>query len=163
MLFKAALACEQAVYSRHKLASANHRDFLMELAFQVIYIELATLGVRSTALPVELSSQQGLEANTSSKYINDLYSSKKCMYVWNHIKQWGSCYNESSLTKIVLSPGQTRMQVDASWQTRVCMDLQGLAWLLGQTRTRVLHASRWEFTGYNRVKMNLTCGNEFNL
>ena len=41
MLFKAALACEQAVFSRHKLASANHRDFLMELAFQVIYISLA--------------------------------------------------------------------------------------------------------------------------
>ena len=40
MLFKAPLACEQAVYSRHKLASANHRDFLMELAFQVIYISL---------------------------------------------------------------------------------------------------------------------------
>ena len=40
MLFKAALACEQAVYSRHKLASANHRDFLMELAFQFIYISL---------------------------------------------------------------------------------------------------------------------------
>ena len=35
----------------------------------------------------------------------------------------------------VLSPGQTRMRVDASWQTRVCM--HGLAWLFGQTRTRV--------------------------
>ena len=40
MFFKAPLACEQAVYSRHILASANHRDFLMELAFQVIYISL---------------------------------------------------------------------------------------------------------------------------
>ena len=40
MLFKAPLACEQAVYSRHILASADHRDFLMELAFQVIYISL---------------------------------------------------------------------------------------------------------------------------
>ena len=40
MLFKAPLACEQAVYSRHILASANHRDFLMEIALQVIYISL---------------------------------------------------------------------------------------------------------------------------
>ena len=40
MLFKAPLACEQAVYSQYILASANHRDFLMELAFQVIYISL---------------------------------------------------------------------------------------------------------------------------
>ena len=40
MLFKAVLACEQAVFSRHILASANHRDFLMELALQVIYISL---------------------------------------------------------------------------------------------------------------------------
>ena len=40
MLFKAALACKQAVYSRQILASTNHRDFLMELAFQVIYISL---------------------------------------------------------------------------------------------------------------------------
>ena len=46
MLFKAALACEQAVYSRHILASANHRDFLMELAFQVIYISLSSLSGR---------------------------------------------------------------------------------------------------------------------
>ena len=41
MFFKAPLACEQAVYSHLILASANHRDFLMELAFHVIYISLA--------------------------------------------------------------------------------------------------------------------------
>ena len=40
MLFKASkapLACEQAVYSRHILASANHRLSLMQLSFQIIY------------------------------------------------------------------------------------------------------------------------------
>ena len=41
------------------------------------------------------------------------------------------------------------MRVDASWQTRVCMDLHELAWLPGQTRTKVACESM-------RVDRNLT-------
>ena len=56
MLFKATLACEQAVYSRHILASANHRDFLMELAFQVIYISLVSAACKRENKLLDVSS-----------------------------------------------------------------------------------------------------------
>ena len=39
---------------------------------------------------------------------------------------------------LVLSLGQTRTRIDASWQTRVCMDLQDCS----VKREQELHASR---------------------
>ena len=51
MLFKAPLACEQAVYSRHILASANHRDFLMELNFKGVHLYLNGSAAKQKAFP----------------------------------------------------------------------------------------------------------------
>ena len=53
---KAPLACEQAVYSRHIFwASANHRVFLMELAFQMIYSSLASTALYSVFIGQKMS------------------------------------------------------------------------------------------------------------
>ena len=54
------------------------------------------------------------------------------------------------------------MQVDAVGKQEfawTCKDLYDCS----VKREQELHASGWEFTGDNRVKMNLTCENEFNL
>ena len=44
----------------------------------------------------------------------------------------------------LLRPGQTRMGVDVSWQTRVCMNMHDCS--VKQER-ELHHASRWELTG----------------
>ena len=50
------------------------------------------------------------------------------------------------LPRSELKARQTRMRDDASWQTRVCMDLHDCS----VKREQELHASRWELTGEKR-------------
>ena len=78
MLFKAPLACEQAVYGSHILASANRRDFLMELAFQVIYISLVDTWVNRWSLVCQsLVTARCRKAQSVIKHILIFWSTNK--------------------------------------------------------------------------------------
>ena len=107
MLFKAPLACEQAVYSRHILASANHRDFLMELAFQVIYISLcATRCRRIYDFAVPRFSHACTSVEFYGKYTKSYFNTNIQYYGKHAFRSKIVAVSEKKLVCVLRYPGQ---------------------------------------------------------